>query len=386
MALLTANGVTILSASIDMPLQGVWTADLRLDNPDGSGFDGGTKVTISSPQLQLIGVVDPDRTGDFLDSSHVRIIGGAGGMAKPVSARGYTQPGAFVRDVLSGITGDVGESLSATTDPSFLTTNLTAWATFVSPASQALQTLIDFTAAGSSWRILTDGTLWIGQEQWPNASGTFDILSQDPAQQTFELGVESPFILPGTTLAGVGQINRVVHAVDSSTVRSRVQLTVPGGRGPAAAIKALVTAATAAFDYCALYQAKVISQSGNTVDVQPTAANLPGLSRVALRHGLPGVSLTVAPGCSILVGWDGGNPASPYACLWGGGEQVIELDIAANGNISLSANGAATLKGATATKLGNVGTLPVLVQGTVDSLGVPVTQNPAASATTVLAG
>ena len=66
--------------------------------------------------------------------------------------------------------------------------------------------------------------------------------------------------------------------------------------------------------------------------------------------------------------------------------QPINLPARADTSIDISATGALTVKGATATKLGNVGTLPVLVQGTVDSLGIPVTQNPAASATTVLAG
>lgn len=58
-----------------------------------------------------------------------------------------------------------------------------------------------------------------------------------------------------------------------------------------------------------------------------------------------------------------------------------------NGSVvKLDGAGTVTVSGATATKLGPVGTLPVLVQGTLDSLGVPVTQAPAASATVVKAG
>ena len=104
MSQVTINGVNVLSGSIVMPLRGVWTADLVIDQPDGSGFDAGTSVSIESEDgLTFTGTVAPDRTGDFLDAVHVRVLGGAGGMATTLTARGYVQPGAFVRDVLNGI-------------------------------------------------------------------------------------------------------------------------------------------------------------------------------------------------------------------------------------------------------------------------------------------
>jgi len=70
---------------------------------------------------------------------------------------------------------------------------------------------------------------------------------------------------------------------------------------------------------------------------------------------------------------------------------AVSVTGAPNQNITVSASGTGSVAvSATpvtgAVKLGPVGNLAVLVQGTVDSLGVPVTQNPAASATIVKAG
>lgn len=89
----------------------------------------------------------------------------------------------------------------------------------------------------------------------------------------------------------------------------------------------LVKSAVPRLDWFALYRGKVLGQAGNTVDVQPDDARLPAMSKVPLRHGLPGVSVTVQPGTSILVGWENGDPSRPYACLWEGGETVTSMTI-----------------------------------------------------------
>jgi len=41
-----------------------------------------------------------------------------------------------------------------------------------------------------------------------------------------------------------------------------------------------------------------------------------GLSRVPIRHGLPGVSVRVVTGSRVLLGFADGDPRKPYASLW----------------------------------------------------------------------
>jgi hypothetical protein len=400
MSLITINDIGIISGSITMPKIGVWSADVVIDQPDGTGFDAGTAVKIEGDGITLNGTVVADRTGDFLDAVHVRVLGGAGGMAKLSTPRNFVQPGAFIRDVLNGLTSDSGEKLSSDINNSFLQTNLTAWSTTNQSVSWNLRALLKWLGPSFSWRILDDGTLWMGTESWPSASGTFDILEQHPAQGSFTLGCESPFILPGTSLDGVGNVAHVEHQIVKNRIRSVVSIDLSeGDRGISGSIARMVAVNTAGFDFYALYQCTVVSQSADlaTVDVKFQGANankLAGLQRVPFRS-VNGYKTQLAPNTTALLGWDGGNPQSPFACLSAPSDapQSITFTDSAGDSITIS-NGHVTVKCANTTvidasvsslKLGLIGALPFLYQGSIDSMGVPVTNNPAASAS-ILAG
>lgn len=92
---------------------------------------------------------------------------------------------------------------------------------------------------------------------------------------------------------------------------------------------ALLRGAFARVDYLALYRAKVVSQSGQTLDVQPDDSRIPGLSGVPILLGLPGCEVQVQPGCYVLVGWQNGDPAQPYALLWEGGASTTTITVKA---------------------------------------------------------
>lgn len=331
MALVTINGVPVLSGTIAAPLRGVWTADLVIDQPDGSGFEAGTAVSIEAADgVTLSGTVAPQRTGDFLDAVHVRVLGGAGGMGATVTARGYTQPSAYVRDVLNGLATDSGETLSSDISADLLGTNLVAWAVIAQPTSHALEALLAIVAPAASWRILADGTLWMGEESWPSSSPTYELENHDPAQVTYTIGVTSPSIMPGVDVEGIGKVARVEHIIEAERIQTKIWTDLTDDdRGPRASIAKIVRQEMAGIDYFALYDAKVVSQSadGATVDVQPGDERLPGMSKIPLRLGLPGTVAKFAPGQYVRLGWDRGNPQMPYACLFQGGETVTELDM-----------------------------------------------------------
>ena len=403
MALVTANGVAVISGTVLRPLVGAWTADLVIDQIDGTGFDAGTRVNIQSDNgYSLTGTVAQDRTGAFLDAVHVRVVGGAGGLAKAASARSYAQPGAFVRDVLNGLCADAGETLSSTTDASFLTTNLTAWSTIGgNPVMRNLRALLDIVAPTLSWRILADGTLWVGAETWSQVTTDFQIMSQDPGDGSYHIGIESPFIVPGTSLPGVGNVGMVQDDIAEGHLRSRVWIDIPGGRGINAATQVMARLALSGVDYYATYVCQVVSQSADltTVDISPVGARnqalIGGLQRVPVRF-MGGVKTQMTPGSTVLLGWDGGSPEGPYVTSGASGDTAIKISLSdvANDSLEISA-GTVTVKiggvtviqaSATAVGLGLVRALPFLYLGSVDGLGIPVTNNPAASASIVKGG
>lgn len=359
MALVTANNVAVIAGSIMMPLFGVWTADLVIDQPDGTGFEPGTQVTVMAGDgLSLVGTVVPDRTGSYLDAVHVRLLGGAGGMASAATPKGYAQPGAYVRDVLNQLASDAGETLSSEIAQVLSNQNLVAWTTMQSNVSSALDSLLEIVAPNANWRITADGKLWVGDETWPLTQAQYQIITNDPKERTFDLGVDTFTVVPGIDLDGVGGVNRVEHTVTDGGIRSHVWTQIADeDRGLAGAVQALVRQEVAPLDFYAFYDAKIVKQStdGNTVDLQPSDSRLPGLSNVALRNGVAGTVCKVSPGAFVRLGWDNGDPTKPYAQTWGGGETVTSIAMAGDlvpfvkgasnqlGTLTLTVGGGATL-------------------------------------------
>jgi len=84
--------------------------------------------------------------------------------------------------------------------------------------------------------------------------------------------------------------------------------------------------------YRRLYRAKVVAQSSDLqhVDVRPYDASLPDMAGIELRHGLPGIKVQVALGCTIQIGWDDGRPDRPFAALWSADTSAVRVVIPAS--------------------------------------------------------
>lgn len=351
MAFCTINDVPVLNGTIVMPRKGVWVADVVIDQPDGTGFDVGTAVTIDASGFELSGTVVPGRTGSYLDAVHVIVKGGSAGMQKAAQPRSYVQPGALLRDAAEGIARDAGETLSDTIASELLNRNLVAWAVLAGPCASALEVLLETIDPSLNWRILSDGSLWFGAETWPAVKQDFELIDHDPSKGTYVLGSDEFLVTPGVELEDVGQVNRVEHTIERSRLRSMVWVSIEDeDRGVKPTIKRIVDERLHGIDYFALYDAKLVSQSADnaTVDLHPTDSRLPGMTKVPLRHGIPGLTVQVAPGATLRLGWDNGDPSKPYACLWNGGETVISEVISATLlKLGASAAADAVVKGTT---------------------------------------
>lgn len=220
MALITCAGADVLRLRAHLPQRRAWWAWLDLDTattPTG-------QVTIAAAGgLTLVGTVKKP-SGVFLDSARIRVVGGAGGLDAVLSPSAYEN--AQLLDPLNAVLGATGEKLSTSVMPAITSVLLPKWTLTAASAARSIDALCS--AAGTAlgkdvvWRVLGDGTIWLGAESWPAQAmpDGADVLDQDPDEGRFVIGSTSPFLLPGVNLDGVGNVIGVDHWVTHDRVRA----------------------------------------------------------------------------------------------------------------------------------------------------------------------
>ncbi len=93
-------------------------------------------------------------------------------------------------------------------------------------------------------------------------------------------------------------------------------------------------------DYTQLYPAVVIAQNADgTLQLLADSPTIRGTghNNVRIRHGLPGVSVTVSQGARVRIGFENGDPSQPYAALWDTDAASVTINLTTSVDISLVA-------------------------------------------------
>ena len=351
----TINGTPCISVDVRLSRQGVWRADARVDQ--AVAVEGRCTLSLSDGALELKGTVK--RTGTYGETAVLRIRGGAGGFAKEVPPKFYRHTTAriVVQDILTAS----GETLSQSADAGLLGRQLVAHCQRRAVAGDALSLLVG--NLGAIWRVLPDGTVWIGTESWPDAAEPGDLLSEDPSAQRSTYGTEAPQVLPGTLVNG-RHISIVEHHVSADSVSTVLawETDPQDFDRHTRAQRAIFDHFAARFEYLGKFHAKVASQnSDKTLELQLDDETMPGLTKVPIRYGVPGVTAKVPKGTRCDVEFEGGDPGAPVATGFEPGS-LLELKI--DGSDDIVVNGG-SLKVARDTDPTASGTFSMLAAGPV---------------------
>lgn len=307
----TVNDRNLLAAEVVEPAVGAWHATLEWDpGTDDDVLTGA--VTFDIEGITWTGTVL--RSGVHGGRARARVVGGAGGLSKELDAKNYaTSAGVQVSAVLADILRGAGETVSDTAETSTLTARLPKWQRTQGLVSHALVALLD--NVGSTFRVLRDGSIWVGKTAHPEAPDFPHVLiDEDWGAGILTIAPEQPLLAPGTTFQGQA-LEVVVHRLSAGKLRSEGHLTSAGS-----ALRKFLGHIRRNIDYTRLYPARVSSQNlDGTLVVVPDAGKLKGqgLDKVPIRHGLPGVTVRSVPsGARVRVGFEEGNPSQPFACLW----------------------------------------------------------------------
>ncbi len=293
----------------------VTSAEIRMPRVGAFHFDGETddEETLSGPitlieeGITFVGTVI--RSKPFGGRTRFRAVGGKGGLSKVLPARAYATGVIKISLVLADILRECGETLSQTSDQEILGTQLPKWHREAGAASHALVQLLD--DVGASWRVLRDGTIWVGKDSYPELSVTHTLIDEDWCTGVTTIAPDAPDLTPGTTFLGQ-KIDLVVHRVDQ-TLRTEAHLISPG-----ATLNRILGHIRRKIDYSRLYRARVsLQNSDGSLQLVPDDEKVKGggLDKVPLRHGLPGLKVLLKPGARVMLGWDGGDPSDPFAAL-----------------------------------------------------------------------
>lgn len=315
MAVVSINGIAAYDAQAFSPRFGAWQIDARVDDPAGAAISGKVTVSLDPSGRTLKGTAT--LSGPFVDAVQVRVVAGAGGLGLTAKPRHYESPTLGL--VLGDLLGDAGETISSTADQGVLATQLPSWTTGARPVGSVVRDLFAVGAPTAAWRMLDDGTVWVGTDAFDDAgidATTYEVVDRSAEENSVRIEADGPLQLVGTTFEG-GKVNCVqddvphVGRVGSRIWFERATTAARGSDRILAAIQDLVRGAAPGIDHRFFYWATVAAQSGATVDGQPQNAGVPDMGGVTLA-AQAGDSVDGVTGGRVLVAW-AGDPSQRFA-------------------------------------------------------------------------
>lgn len=218
MALITVGDRGVSDLDLSLPAWGAWVATLVLEGTSVPAVGDSLTIAIADT-LELAGAVV--RAGaTSVDSTHLLLVGGAGGLSKTCTPQSFDNPPA--RSIVDHILKGTGETLAADADATLLAARPRYWSVLANTVGAELDELIErLGSADTTWRVKPDGKIWIGVDAWPATDQDPVIMQENPEGDSLEVGLDAPLLLPGTTLEG-RRIVRVHHRVTGATVRASV--------------------------------------------------------------------------------------------------------------------------------------------------------------------
>ena len=308
--LATATGLfDVLDGSLCLALTGAPIATLELPE-DAAPELGPAALLIAEGDADPVtfqGVLDFSRS--YQGRTSVTWVGGAGALGGTTAATHYTAIAQQVSraDVVTAILAAAGEVLSDTatlpadTLPRWTRVAGESWRT-------ALRRALDGTGYG--WRVLEDGTTWVGAESWPAAELGGIELDQDLTARTLTAAYSEATLRPGTVLADGRRVLRVTFGADGRAV-----IELEADATGADALAALLAPRIPADPYARIWPGEVVVQNADgTIDVRlDPGAPVSDLPRLRFDAGVRGARYVLPKGSRVRVAFEGASPSGAYA-------------------------------------------------------------------------
>jgi hypothetical protein len=189
--MISLNGTALVSLVLRLPFVGVWTADVEV--PATTAPTGAVVLTADTGETFHGTVIAGGLAAGVWRGV---VVGGAGGLRRDLAATHYQN--ATLADVLADALAEAGETRSA--GGADLTASAVArWTRRAAPAARTVADVAR--AAGAPWRVLADGSVWVGSDAWDDlALGDVTVVQEDRANGRYALTGETFSLRPGVVV------------------------------------------------------------------------------------------------------------------------------------------------------------------------------------------
>jgi hypothetical protein len=299
----TLNDRTITRARVLIPAWGLPWAEVEIDGADE--LEDST-VSLAINDTVLSGTVVT--AGEFKGRRRYRIVGGSGGWAEEIPAKGYSSD---LQILPAKVAADAAADASELIDTAGLPDSSLGphWTRPKAPAVRTLELL-----APGAWRVDLDGWTRFGdppETEFAAEAARVDL--PDRAVDRIELAASEQLatLVPGVVVDGMPVVD-VEHRVQNGALRTSVWGRHGASSRLPSALQRLIDALTAAHRFRGAYSYRVVSQDADRLDLQPerASAGMPWLQRVLPRY-FPGLRVDHTLGSLVVVQFLDGDPARP---------------------------------------------------------------------------
>jgi hypothetical protein len=318
---IAVNGHRLRALKLQVSTVGPWVAEVDLTEP--AAISG--KVTLAVGETELVGTVVTQQSGEFALQTTARIVGGAGGWGKLLSARGYhNDAGVKARLIAEDAARECGESIQSFA-PGADRVGLD-----YARANEAASTVLEYAAGGAPWWVDYNGLTYVGAR--PSSSldaSSYVLQSYNARERVGQLAIDDlaslhiGSIVSDERLDGPQVVRDFeVSTRDNSPLRASVWFGgLPSEPGRLAGLMRAIIRRTTAGELPGCYRYRVVTMNGDgRVDLQAVRkqAGVPDLRSCAQWPGVPGTTPTLALGSEVIVQFIDSDPSQPMITAYAG--------------------------------------------------------------------